>query len=645
MSFPTATISTGQAAAGTIQNRPLVLNEGQLFHGQIKQLFPGQMAEVQIGGQKMIAKLEVPMKAGDSYYFQVNAVKPELQLKIISGPLQATEGQARQLSGLMDTMQLPKTPEMQSLLAFVIKNRIPMTRESLLEAETLLKKVPPAARNEALASLQKMIELKLPLNENIFRSLLGVETKEGMHSVLTSMRNALVVDNTVAPQVKEAILSALEKMAKPFTQATGGALLGQSVLTLLDRAEPAENRFSTLQMVKSTGVLPERTSLANLPQVLASLISSESVVRSGNSAPIVQQVLTILRQIEDASQTQQKVPLESLKALISSEPGMNMQQKSLLTAIIDRLANSQPIVRTANSQPIVESPTKFVQEFSQAFTRITAENTIAAPFQATASADGPKEQLLTLLGQQGTNKLATLLQTAERSDNPSIQKAVQMAEAAVATMIDGKAVKDALQTVIRSFGLNYEAGLLGKEPDFGRLTETLKPQLLALMHDPSVSASLRDAAETVVTRMNGPLLQSGENGVQHQLVMQVPLEFFGKRIDSTLEWNGRMKEDGKIDSDFARILFYLELESIEKTVIDMQVQNRIVTVTVFNADDALKSIGGGGGLLQEKLKQGLKSAGYQLSGVFFKNFVEEEKILPKQKNSMKTDVQGVDFRI
>ncbi|HJF31531.1 MAG TPA: hypothetical protein K8V56_07100 [Sporosarcina psychrophila] len=664
MSVPPALVSAGQSTAGAVQNRPLVLNEGQLFHGQIKQLFPGQMAEVQIGGQKMIAKLEVPMKAGDSYYFQVNAVKPELQLKIISGPLQAAEGQARQLGGLMDAMQLPKTQEMQSLLAFVMKNRIPMTRESLLEAESLLKGVSPVAWNEALASLQKIIELKLPLNENIFRSFMGVETKEGLHSILNSLRNVLAFDNTVAPQVKEAILSALEKMAKPFAQATGGALLGQSILTLLDRAEPAENRFATLQLLKNAGVLPDRTSLANLPQVLASLPSSVSgnalptsqPVQTGSqdipatnmnrqsavapqatsvSSPIVSQLLATLKQIGDTPTAQQKVPLESLKALISVETGMNTQQKTLLTTIIDR---------AVNTQPIVESPTKFLQEFSQAFTRITAENTISAPFQTTSSADGPKEQLLTLLGQQGTDKLAAFLQTAERSDNLSIQKAVQTAEGAVAAMIDGKAVKDALQTVIRSFGLNYEAGLLGKEPDFGRLAETLKPQLLALMHDPSVSAALRDAAETVVTRMNGPLLQSGENGVQHQLVMQVPLEFFGKCIDTTLEWNGRMKEDGKIDPDFARILFYLELESIEKTVIDMQVQNRVVTVTVFNADDTLKSIGGGG-ILQEKLKEGLKSAGYKLSGVFFKNFIEEEKTLLKKNSSMKVDGQGVDFRI
>ena len=54
----------------------------------------------------------------------------------------------------------------------------------------------------------------------------------------------------------------------------------------------------------------------------------------------------MLKQIEEAiQQTQQKVPLDSLKALISSDPGMNAQQKNLLTAIIDRAVNAQPTSR------------------------------------------------------------------------------------------------------------------------------------------------------------------------------------------------------------------------------------------------------------------------------------------------------------
>ena len=40
-------------------NQPLTLREGQVFHGTIKQLFPDQMAEVQVGNHKLIAKTHI----------------------------------------------------------------------------------------------------------------------------------------------------------------------------------------------------------------------------------------------------------------------------------------------------------------------------------------------------------------------------------------------------------------------------------------------------------------------------------------------------------------------------------------------------------------------------------------------------------
>ena len=57
MSFPMS-VSLNSPSLGkyTVQNQALVLNEGQMFHGQIKQLFPGHMAEVQIGGPKIVCK-------------------------------------------------------------------------------------------------------------------------------------------------------------------------------------------------------------------------------------------------------------------------------------------------------------------------------------------------------------------------------------------------------------------------------------------------------------------------------------------------------------------------------------------------------------------------------------------------------------
>ncbi len=155
-----------------------------------------------------------------------------------------------------------------------------------------------------------------------------------------------------------------------------------------------------------------------------------------------------------------------------------------------------------------------------------------------------------------------------------------------------------------------------------RTMEMLKPQLVSLLQDSAVSPALRDATEAVISRMNGPFMQAGESGMNQLVIMQLPLELLGKRIDATIQWSGRKKNDGKIDADFARILFYLELESIKETVVDMQVQNRVVSVTVFNNDNRLREIGS---LLQEKLKVGLESVEYRLSGVTFKNFEEEER--------------------
>lgn len=738
MNIPIMSSTHSQGSVGTGQNQPPALKEGQMVHGKIKQLFPGQKAEIQIGNQTMVAKLEVPLKAGDSYYFQVSSAKPELQMKIIAGPTTSSEAPSQQLNKLMEAMQLPKSNEMTQLLNFAMKNKMPITREGLLQAENLLKGVPPAARADALLAIQKIVELKLPMTEMNLRSLVSAQSKEGLNAVLTSLRASLLTDPTVSADVKSLISASLDKVAKPFADATSNAVLAKALVNLLDKNSSAESRFANVQLLKSAGVLPERTSLANLQQVLTSMVTAEqpaSRATSPVSAQTTQEMTTLLRQITQAPTTSIASQLDGLKALINAEAGLSTANKATLTALVDQAATAKPTAESsarfvqqfnealakmttanpaaspvraegkgntaqepmremgtllrqmtssptppttsqldglkalvtvepslstankatltalvdqaaATTKPTAESTARFVQQFSEALVKMTAENTVAAPFQTAAKGETAKEPLLALLNQASDQasspKLAALVQAAERSQNPEVQKLLQAAEVAVTTAVEGKAVKEAMQTVIRSLGLNYESALLGKDADLARLAETLKPQLLALMQDPAVSQTVKDGAEAVVSRMNGPLLMSGETGAQHQLVMQVPLEFFGKRIDATLEWNGRMKENGKIDPDFARVLFYLDLHSLEKTVIDMQVQNKVVSVTVFNTNANLKAIGTP---LIERLKEGLDNSGYQLSGVFFKDFEQDKEEVAIPKEEEKTTKQGVDFRI
>lgn len=585
--------------------KPLVLNEGQMIHGKIQQLFPGQLAEVQVGDHKMFAKLEVPMRAGDSYYFQVTGVQPEVKLKIISGPTGAQISDQQQLQNLMQAMQLPKSPEMTKLLSFIIDKKIPISREGILQAVQLLQGTPENEQQNALIALQKVLDLKLPLTQNIFQAILGVETKEGLHPTMQSLKTVLQSDVSISIKARESMLRVLNQIEKPLGKMTSYALLGESLKALLNNEQTPELRFSTLQLLKESGIIPRQASLPNLQSTLTT---------------------TIANQIGLPGEIQERLSQPQLARVIQfvSELGSltNGQKESLITTV----------------------QRQGLQPFAQALIQMLSGNVASTPAQETNQSI---QTLLSLLNandsSHGSDKLMTLLQNAEQFNKKELQRLVQLAESTVSTAIDGKVMKDAMQTIFRSLGMNYESALLGKEVQSERFMQMLKPQLIGMINDPNVSAHAREVAEQFVVSINGSPLMSMENGVNHQLVMQLPLAFLGKKIEATLQWSGRMKEDKKIDADFARILFYLDLHSLQETVVDMQVQNRIVTVTVFNEDPYLKVIGAP---LQEKLKVGLDSIGYTLSGVFFKGFLEAETE-KNRKLAKKREVfeGGVDFRI
>lgn len=644
MSYPSIPRLSNQSLS--VSQQPLTLREGQMFHGQIKQLFPGQMAEVQIGGQKLMAKLEVPMKAGDAYYFQVKSVTPELQIKVVSGPLQATEGQAKQLSNLMDSMQLPKSPEMITVLNHFLKERLPVTKEILLNAVGLLKTVQPSSQNDALNAIQKLVELKLPLIEANLNSLLGVEKKEGLHSVLNALRNALIMDTGIETMSKDRILATLGEVGRMTASAAERALLSSAMIKLLDETSPREERFQVLQLLKNLGMTTSNTTLANLQSVLHSRIIestannthlAESTILPGNQGSPSQTPASAFMEawksvlVADLSRPSNgsNSRLGQLIDMVKNTPVLQQPFRSQLIGLLEGMERI-PVTEIRNS-PISEQVTKMMIQ-------MTLDENRSMPFNT----DFSTGQMKVILPENVNSKLPELFRAMEQSQLPVAKELLQGTQNAVELAIDGKVMKDVMQSLFKSLGFNYEAGLLNGKLDISMTMEMLKPQLVALLHDSTLSPALRDAAETLIARMNGSIIQSGDSGMNQQIVMQLPLEFLGKRIDATIQWSGREKDDGKIDADYARILFYLELESIDKTVVDMQVQNRVVAITIFNENHQLREIGN---LLQLKLKEGLESIDYRLSGVVFKNFEEDERMESKRRNGMMSEHGGVDFRI
>lgn len=592
------------------------IKEGQVVHGTIKKLYPNQTAELQIGNQKVIAKLETPLKAGDAHFFQVTKTEPELQLKVVTGPLTNGNTLAQQAQQLLQAMNLTKTTEMQAVIQFFLKEQLPISKEILVQAEQLLKQLPPnVSIKQAMETIQKMLELKIPLSQLMFDAVLSGKSTSGLQSLIQEFKLTLQQDLTLSKNDKNTLLQSLQKLAEPFGEPVAGVLLGKQIEVLQSPVANLATKLPILQSLKEAGVLPPNVTLNNL-------LPASTLSTMPNSA------VDIIANLLKAPVSEKSMVMDQIRNWVSAQPLLTSEQKVQLGILLDNNSQAEQILT-----------------LNKTLLEVFAKQSQEAVFLKDQHGLTAKEHLLSLLG-KGTNKemvsqtLQQVLFNNKNSQQPIFSTALQQAEQNVLQQLDGKAFEHAMKEALKSLGFSYEAKLGGGSEEVRQLASQLKPQLIDLLHNQVISAPLKEQAELLLNRMNGLQILSNENGPQHQLLMQVPLEFLGKKMDATLEWNGRMKEDGKIDSDYARIMFYLHLDSLEETVVDMQVQNRVVTISLYNNDTSLKPIAN---VFYDTLKEGLLSVGYQLSGVFVKTF--EENKLTSPKKLLGKESQGVDIRI
>lgn len=618
-----------QQNAMTSTNQPLALKQGQVFHGTIKQLYPDQMAEIQVGNQKFIAKLEVPLKAGDAHFFQVTGTNPQTELKIVTGPMAQASTPSQQINQLLESMNLPKSPEMQQLLGHFMKAQLPISKEQMLQAEMWLKALPEGiSKVDALQTIQKMIELKMPMINDVFQALMSGQKTSGMTAIMDNFAQLLAKDTTLSESLRQNLMQQVQAIAKPFEVETGSAVLARLLQSLTNSAATMNEKMQALAMLKESGILPQQATLQNWSKMNEAK-AFQPIQQAGQ---VIQTILAT--KPENASQL-----VAQLKSWTESQNLLTNEQKQQINQLVERF-NQLPV----SKQTLDVFAKQMQDQLLKAFTQNTADRL----FTQDAHTLSMKDHLLSLFKQEAHSPSQTealmrnLVKNSINSSQPFIQQIVTQADALVQNSMDSKAMEHALKTVLKNLGISYEATLGNKSADLHMIAHQLKPQLHTLLQETNIPPQMKEAAEMLMTRMNGMQLSSGENGHQHQLIMQVPLEFFGKKMDATLQWNGRMKDNGKIDANYARVLFYLQMASMQETVIDMQVQNRVVTVTVFNENSEIQSLAEP---LKAALKIGLAEKNYQLSGVFIKQFDkgQSEKVGPVVEQ--REEQSGVDIRV
>lgn len=613
----------------TANNQPLALKQGQVFHGTIKKLYPDQMAEIQVGNQKFIAKLEVPLKAGDAHFFQVTGTDPQAELKVVSGPMTPTTSPSQQINQLLESMNLPKSAEMQQLLGHFMKAELPISKDQLLQAEMWLKALPEGiSKMDALQTIQKMIELKMPMTNEVFQALMSGQKTSGMAAIMENFAQLLAKDTALPEQLKQNLMQQVQAITKPFEVETGSVVLAKVLESLTNNASTTSEKMQALSILKESGIIPNQATLQNW----SSMNEGKASQQMQQAGQVVQTILTT--KPENAAQL-----IEQLKSWTTNQQFLTNDQKQQINQLIDRF-NQLPVTK--------QTVDIFAKQMQDQLLKAFSQNTSNHLFTQDIKGLSVKDHLLSLLKQEVASPLQNeafmrnLVKNSIASSQPFIQQIVTQADALVQNSMDSKAMEHAMKTVLKNLGISYEATLGNKSADLQMIAHQLKPQLHTLLQETNMTPQLKEAAEMLMTRMNGMQLSSGENGHQHQLIMQVPLEFFGKRMDATLQWNGRMKDDGKIDANYARVLFYLQMASMQETVIDMQVQNRVVTVTVFNEHLEIQSIAEP---LKAALKVGLAEKNYQLSGVFMKQFDKGQAVKNSPVVEQQEEQSGVDIRV
>lgn len=607
------------AQANTAERQPLAMREGQVFHGKISQLFPNQTAQIQIGQQEMVAKLEVPMKAGDSHYFQVVKTEPELQLRVISEPLSSDPKQS--LQQLMQNLKLPQSKEMQQIVRQMLDQKVPLTREQLVQAEQILKALPQGKADQVVRAIAQLSQLQLPITESNVRSFLAVMNREPLQAPLQQAMTLIMQDAKIPEAIKQQLAEVFNRISTPIQQGAQSVVHQEALQQLMMKQETPMTRILMNDVVARIVQTPTGEQLTQLAAK-----GTETQINQ------VQQMTKALQQILASSPASRSAQLAQVAQQLPQMTTLQPATIEQLSAQLQRAIALQPSTQTNISQSAQAAPQQIVQQMIQILTQEAHALKQAAPMTIST------EQLATAerIPPQVMERLVQLMQ------EPSAQA---RAEANIMQQLDGEAMKQVLKQTIQQLGLNYESQIPKATTEhLVQLTQQLKPQLVQLLQSEALTLQTKEAVEQLVARMNAPIIQtSQEQSLPQQIIMNVPLDFLGKKIDATLQWSGKMTDDGKIDENYARILFYLKLETLKETIVDMQVQNRIVTLTIFNETPHLQQLAT---QFEERLKEGLEEHRYKLSGLFFKTI--EERHAPKPKKQPFAQLpkrSGVDIRI
>ncbi|WP_226087358.1 hypothetical protein [Mesobacillus sp. S13] len=570
----------------TQQMKTAEFRPGQIINGKIIKLYPEQVAEVQIGNQKMIAQLEAPLSANERYWFQVQPGEGKVHLKVV-GKGAEDKGQPASLAKILGEFSMQPTKENMDLVRFFIKEQLPVNRELLKLASEWLSMVD--SRSAGQDALKMILTRGIPVTLAAFEALYTATKEPSLVLLMEKLEKALdrVSDSAVGTSLKKL----LNEMIPANKTVASEAALNHLALMWIKR--DGKESQAALELLKQFGAIPPKNSESILlQQMFARLLhystTGEEMPEGLNS---VKNIITLVEKGDFAAARQMVTSLIPAKPLAANE---------LIESL--KFLFYRPPAKEADVQ-------QGLQSFKQLMSVTGDGESLSGLFADKETWRQAGMDVLKAVSQHQLSGLqAQLLSEAVgKAEQPA-----PLQETSAALLTDAK-----IKRFLSALGLSYEhqLGEVLKDGEIGKapVSETVKSMVLRLLNE-NPPPAVKEASELLLNKLTGFQLLSQEAGPIQQLVVQIPFVLGGKTNELTMQWSGKKTEDGKIDADFCRVLFYLKLEHLNDLIVDMQVQNRIMSVQIFNENPVLKKMAE---QLTPVLKSKLAEINYQLSSVHF----------------------------
>lgn len=562
-----------------LQSNSEKLTPGQILQGKVLRLFPDNKAQIQLGSQVLIAQLAASLSAGEKYHFQVQAVDEVTHLKVLGEKVDTQSSFRNQIADLMGQLALTQKRSHVDLLQLLVKEDIIFNRNQLVKAFQLYDK--SSNKQVAQQVIKELFTRNLPMTEAVYEAIKATKTNtlsEKLNLFLKQL-NQIHDPSLIETAARERVSNLLgHTMAQHFNEET--------IINNLQHPSMYKDK-AIFNLLKLNGVIEQNITFSEWISKWDAFANIKNKQMGTNEFPF-------------------KLHLDPAE-LVSQPFRSTVKLETQSQIILNHWRNEINNVTTRQLPMTEESFILFKNEVAKRLTPLLMshqQKQINNMVQNDSiSLANLFSVLQTLANEQSSMKLEQVFQE-NKHQNQKVPIQSQLLEQ--------------IGQMLRLSGLTYENVLVQDHTAVN--LNTLKPLLIQLINNKS---TVQDQAQQLLHLVNGLQIQSiNETSNFIQASIQIPGEKFGLNKEMFVEFESKKLEDGKIDPDYCRILFYLDLETLRETVIDMQIQKRLISITVYNDHKKMKDQST---LFEPLLKEGLEVHNYKLSRISVQPLTERVK--------------------